>query len=281
MSGNGAEREEAPDGVELTEKERSQADERARPNVLVVHEIIREEGEQELKRPVAGLAWSALAAGLSMGFSLVAEGLLRAHLPDAPWRPLVAKLGYTVGFVVVIAGRQQLFTENTLTPVLPLMNKPGGRTLGRLLRLWAVVLAGNLLGALLFAWVIGHTGVFEADVRKTFADLGREALRGGFGLHLLRGIFAGWLIALMVWLLPAADYARLQIIILLTYLVGVAGLAHIIAGSVEVLYLVTTGAAPWGSYWGQFMAPTLLGNTLGGVMLVAALNYGQVAPQKE
>ena len=281
MAEDRAEREESPDGVDLTEKERSQADERARPNVLVVHELIREEGERELRRPIIGLAWSALAAGLSMGFSLVAEGLLRAHLPDAPWRPLVAKLGYTVGFVIVIAGRQQLFTENTLTPVLPLLNKPEGRTLGRLLRLWAIVLAANLLGALLFAWTVSHTGVFEADVRKTFADLGREALRGGFGLHFLRGIFAGWLIALVVWLLPAADYARLQIILILTYLVGVAGLAHIIAGSVEVLYLVTTGDASWGSYFGQFMVPTLLGNTLGGVTLVAALNYGQVAPHKE
>lgn len=281
MSEETAEPDESPEGVDLTDKERSQADERARPNVLVVHEIIREEGEQELGRPVLGLAWSALAAGLSMGFSLVAEGLLRTHLPDTPWRPLVANLGYSVGFIIVIAGRQQLFTENTLTPVLPLLNKPELRTLGRLLRLWAVVLIGNLIGALLFAWVVGHTRVFEADVRKTFADLGHEALRGGFWLHFLRGIFAGWLIALVVWLLPAADYARLQIILILTYLVGLAGLAHVIAGSVEVLYLVTTGGASWGSYFGQFMVPALLGNTLGGVTLVAALNYGQVAPAKE
>ena len=110
---------------------------------------------------------------------------------------------------------------------------------------------------------------------------GARRCAGGFGLHFLRGIFAGWLIALVVWLLPAADYARLQIILILTYLVGLAGLAHIIAGSVEVLYLVTTGAASWGSYFGQFMVPTLIGNTLGGVTLVAALNYGQVAPAKE
>ena len=280
MSENGAQREESPEGVGLTEKERAQADERARPNVLVVHEIIREEGERELRRPVAGLAWSALAAGLSMGFSLVAEGVLRSRLPDAPWRPLVSKLGYTIGFVVVITGRQQLFTENTLTPVLPLLNKPAGPTLARLLRLWAVVLAANLAGALLFAWVAGHTGVFEADVRRTFAALGREALAGGFGLHLLRGIFAGWLIALVVWLIPGAEQARLPIIVLLTYLVGVAGLAHVIAGSVETLYLVVTGGASWGDYLGRFLAPALLGNTLGGVTLVAALSYGQVAPDK-
>ena len=273
-------RQEDGQDLDLTDKEKSQVAERARPNALVVHEVIREEGEKELNRPVAGLAWSALAAGLSMGFSLVAEGLLRTRLPDAPWRPLVANFGYTVGFVIVIGGRQQLFTENTLTPVLPLLNKPEWKTGGRLLRLWAVVLTANLVGTFLFAWVVGHTGVFEADVRKNFAALGREALAGGFGLHLLRGIFAGWLIALVVWLLPSAENARLQVILLLTYLVGVAGLAHVIAGSVEVLYLVTTGPASWGSYFAQFLLPTLLGNTLGGVTLVAALNYGQVAPDK-
>lgn len=117
-------------------------------------------------------------------------------------------------------------------------------------------------------------------MRKTFASLGREALAGSFGLHLLRGIFAGWLIALVVWLMPGAEQARLGIIVLLTYLVGLAGLSHIIAGSVETLYLVTTGGASWGVYLGQFMVPTLLGNTLGGVTLVAALNFGQIAPDK-
>jgi formate/nitrite transporter FocA (FNT family) len=268
-------------GVGLDDKQKSQAENIARPNVLVIHEVIREEGENELQRPVSGLAWSALASGLSMGFSLVAEGLLRAHLPDAPWRPLIAKLGYTVGFVIVIGGRQQLFTENTLTPVLPLLNKPEIKTFGRLLRLWGVVLAANLVGALAFAWVAGHSGVFEPDVRRAFTEMGREAMAGGPGLHLLRGIFAGWLIALVVWLLPGASQARLGIILILTYLVGLAGLAHVIAGSVETLYLVTTGGAGWGAYFGRFMLPTLLGNTLGGVTLVAALNFGQVAPEKD
>lgn len=263
----------------LNDQEKMQVEGRARPNALVVHEVIRKEGEEELVRPAMSVFWSALAAGLSMGFSLVAEGLLRTRLPDAPWRPLVANLGYTVGFMIVIIGRQQLFTENTLTPVLPLLNKPSWKTLGQLMRLWAIVLASNLLGALLFASVISHTGVFQADVRGSFAALGHEAMQGDFGTHLLRGIFAGWLIALVVWLLPAAENSRFQIILALTYLVGVAGLAHVIAGSVEVLYLVTTGAASWASY-GRFLLPALLGNIIGGVTLVAALNFGQVASGK-
>ncbi len=281
--GNEKEGEESENGseIELTEQEKTQAEEHARPNALVVHEVIRKEGEEELGRPAISLFWSALAAGLSMGFSLVAEGLLRTYLPDAPWRPLVANLGYTVGFIIVIMGRQQLFTENTLTPVLPLLNKPEWKTLGQLLRLWAIVLVSNLVGALAFAWVVSHAGVFEAGVRDNFAALGREAMQGDFWAHLVRGVFAGWLIALVVWLLPSAENSRFQIILTLTYLVGLGGLAHVIAGSVEVLYLVTTDAASWGSYFGVFLAPALLGNILGGVTLVAALNFGQVVSGKE
>src|SRR5690349_24660985 len=114
------------------------------------------EGVEELDRPSSALAWSALAAGLSMGFSMVAESLLRSALPDAPWRPLIGKFGYTVGFLVVILGRQQLFTEKTLTVVLPLLEDRSARRLASVARVWAVVLAGNVLSALAFAWLVGR-----------------------------------------------------------------------------------------------------------------------------
>ena len=211
-----------------------------------------------------------------MGFSLVGEGVLRAHLPDAPWRPLVAKLGYSLGFVVVILGRQQLFTENTLTPVLPVLHRHSGADLLRLLRLWVVVLAANLLGAAIFAWAAGNTAAFRPDVRNAFLEIGREAAAVDFGNAVLRGVFAGWLIALVVWLLPYADHARLAVIIILTWLVGVCGLTHIIAGSLEVMFLVMTGQTSWGAYLAGYMLPTLIGNTLGGVAMVAALNHAQV-----
>src|SRR3954467_3099029 len=96
-----------------------------------------------------------------MGFSMVTEALLRTYLPEAPWRPLIVRLGYAVGFLIVVLGRQQLFTENTLTPILPLLARKNMETLMQVLRLWIVVLVSNLLGAFLFAWVIAHTPVFE------------------------------------------------------------------------------------------------------------------------
>ena len=268
---------EAPLAVPaLAEAEQKRVEERVAPRAAVVYETIRREGEDELTRPMAALAWSGIAAGLSMGFSMVAEGLLRSHLPDAEWRPLVVKLGYSVGFLIVVLGRQQLFTENTLTAILPLLARKNLSTLMRVARLWAVVLATNLIGALVFAWVVGNTSVFGADVHRAFTDIGRDAISVGAGNAVLRGIFAGWLIALMVWLMPTAEGARVQIIIIITYVVGLAGFTHIIAGSIEVLYMVTTGAADWGTAIGGYILPTLLGNILGGVSLVAVLNYAQV-----
>jgi formate/nitrite transporter FocA (FNT family) len=263
--------------VELTRAERRQVAERLRPSATVLHETIRAEAEVELARPAAALAWSGFAAGLSMGFSLIAMGVIRRALPDVPWRPLVVNLGYSVGFIIVILGRQQLFTENTLTPVLALLHNRDRATLVRLLRLWSIVFATNLLGALLFATVVGSTSVFEPGAREAFQSIGLEAMEGGFLAHALKAVFSGWLIALMVWLLPGAESARVLIIVVLTYLIGIAGLSHIIAGSVECFYVVTTGAASWGNYVTHYLAPVLLGNVVGGMALVAAFTHAEVA----
>lgn len=131
-----------------------------------------------------------------------------AALPDTPWRHLVTSLGYPVGFLAVILGRQQLFTENTLTPVLPLLAAPGLAIAAKLLRLWTVVLASNLLGTFLFAWVAANTTVFSPEAQAAFTTLGLAAAKGGFGHMVLEGIFSGWIIALMVWMLPAVVEAR-------------------------------------------------------------------------
>ena len=263
-------------GPDLDADEQQKAKEEESLSASVTYETIRREGEKELARSPQALAWSGLAAGLSMGFILVAEGLLRSHLPDASWRPLVAKLGYTIGFLMVMLGSQHLYTENTLTPIVPLLTRKSGEMLGRVLRLWAIVLVTNLIGTIVFAWVVARTTLFDPDVHVALLGLANEAMRGDFATTLLRAIFAGWLIALMVWMLPGSKGGQFAVIVVMTYLVGVAGLAHIIAGSTEVAYLVARGTATWGDYFGRFIAPTLIGNTLGGVTLVAALNHAQV-----
>ncbi|HTO98522.1 MAG TPA: formate/nitrite transporter family protein [Myxococcales bacterium] len=251
-----------------------EAEERSAPHPSVVYEAIYSEGRDELKRSGSSLFFSGLAAGLSMGFSLMSEGLLRALLPEAPWRPLIAKLGYTVGFLIVVLGRQQLFTENTLTVVLPVLRRRAAWVLLKMVRLWAIVLVANLLGALGVALALGHTAVFEEPLRQIFMQIAGSGIGDPFGTVFLKGIFAGWLIALMVWLMPGAQNSRLAVIIIITWLIGVGNFAHVIAGSVDKLLLVTTGHLSLGGYLGGFLAPSLLGNILGGVSLVAALNHG-------
>ncbi len=261
---------------ELTEKQQQEAEDRTSVSALVVHEAIRYDGEEELIRPVGALAWSGLAAGLSMGFSLVAMALFHAYLPDEPWRPLVARLGYPLGFLIVIIGRQQLFTENTLTAIIPLLARRNLHTLLLVAKLWIVVLIANLVGAHIFAWVVANTPMFSSQVQHSMLQLAKEAANVTFGAAVLRGIFAGWLIAMVVWMLAAVDSGKAIIIIILTYIVGLAGLTHIIAGSVEVLFLVMVGVKSWGAVAWGYMLPTLIGNSIGGVSLTAAVNHAQV-----
>lgn len=274
--GEDKKRAESDEQPELTRREQKDVERRSAPRTEVIYEAIREEGAGELERSSSTLAWDGLAAGLTMGFSFVAEGLLRSHLPDAEWRPLVSKLGYSAGFLIIVLGRHQLFTENTLTAVLPMLQRKDVKTFVNMLRLWAVVLLANLAGAFLFAFTISRTELFEPDVHHAFAEIAREPLRSWWALAMLKGVFAGWLIAMMVWMLPAAESARFFVVVVMTYLVALGGFAHIVAGAAEVFYAALSGAASWGEVFG-WMLPTLAGNILGGTTLVAALGHAQVA----
>lgn len=263
----------------LNEGEQSQADAHSAPRALVIHEIVREEGENALERTFAGLAWSGLAAGLSMGFSFLAQALLHAGLPDAPWRHLVDSFGYSIGFILVILGKQQLFTESTLTAVLPVLTRKDGGTLAACLRLWAIVIVANLVGTWIFAALITPEGLFEPDTVSALKQLSSSPTEASFGITCLKAVLAGWLIALMVWILPSARSARLLTVLIITYVVALGRLTHSIAGSVEAAYAVLGGGSGLGDYCARFLVPTVLGNILGGVALVALLNHASVAPE--
>lgn len=262
--------------IQLTEAEKQEAQQRSSTTVHVVHEAVRREGEHELNRTSTALAWSGLAAGLSMGFSLMLEGVLRARLPDAPWSEIISKAGYSAGFVIVILGRQQLFTEDTLTPMLPLLQRRDRATARNVARLWSVVLISNLLGALAVAAVLRFTFAFPEEMRRTFNDISAESVDVRFGLLLLRGIFAGWLLTLLVWVLPFAEHARLFVIVGFTWMIGICGFSHVVAGSVEAFFLAFGGMVSWQHAWLGFVAPALIGNVIGGVSLVTAVNHAQV-----
>jgi formate/nitrite transporter FocA (FNT family) len=271
--------EAGEDSPHLDEKEQRQAAERAAPGPLVIHEIVRAEGEKELERSLNGLVWSSLAAGLSIGFSFVAQAYLQAGLPDVPWRRLVAALGYSLGFLIVVLGRQQLFTETTLTALIPTLTRRDMASLRATLRVWGVVLAVNMVGTLLFAGIAAIPGVFSAEANGAMATISAKLLALPFWPCAVRACCAGWLIGLMVWLLPASGSARPLVIVMLTYVVAMCEFPHIVAGSVEAAYAVFTGQAPAMAYLTHFFVPTFLGNVFGGTALAAVFNHAPVADE--
>jgi formate/nitrite transporter FocA (FNT family) len=263
----------------LEPEEQELAARHSAPRPLVIHEIIREEGESELKRTNLALALSGLAAGLSMGFSFLTEALLLAATPKNMSQHAIASVGYTIGFILVVLARQQLFTESTLTAVLPVVTRRDFKTLLAAGRLWAIVLATNLLGTWIFALLILHPALFSTDVNQALADIAQQAIPPDFFVTLVHAFFAGWLIALMVWILPSAQSARLLTILLVTYVVALARLSHVVAGSSEAAYAVLSGSATIGKYFGLFLLPTLVGNIIGGTLMVTVLNHGSILPE--
>ncbi|MES1924159.1 formate/nitrite transporter family protein [Salinisphaera sp. T31B1] len=262
---------------DLDHRQKRDARRREAPSAAVVYEAIRREAESELTRPLPGLWFSALGAGLSMGFSLIAQALLYSYTPESAWRPIIASFGYSMGFLFVILGRQQLFTENTLTPVLEMLRVRSISVFTRTINLWLVVLIGNMIGTAIFGAALAYFDVLDPKINEALASIAAREYESPFTTMLIRAIFAGWLVALMLWLMPFAETARVGVIILVTYLIGLAHFPHIIAGSVAALYAVFTGMHGIGAFFGSFFFPTLLGNMIGGIMLVAVVNYAQVA----
>jgi formate/nitrite transporter FocA (FNT family) len=214
-----------------------------------------------------------------MGFSFLSEALLRAGLPKNQSQHVLESFGYTIGFILVVLARQQLFTESTLTAVLPVMTRRDFKTLLAAGRLWAIVLVTNLLGTWIFAAMVHAPHLFAPDVNQALGDIAKESIPPGSFTTLVRAFFAGWLIALMVWILPSAQSARLLTIFLVTYIVALAHLSHIVAGSAEAAYGVLSGTASFGQYFGLFLVPTLIGNIIGGILMVTVLNHGSIAEE--
>ncbi|HET6905320.1 MAG TPA: formate/nitrite transporter family protein [Rhodanobacteraceae bacterium] len=260
----------------LNDAERSEVEHRKPPRAAVLHEVVGKIGEEELDRNTSSLAWSGFAAGLSMGFSMVASGALRAHLPDSPIGHFIADAGYSAGFVIVILARQQLFTENTLTAVLPLMSAPSLDTFARVLRLWGIVLLCNLIGIVAFACGVAYLPLFSAPMDHAFVQMGGTIMGYSVLAMFVKAILGGWLIAMMVWLMAAVDAARLWIIIGLTWLIALAGLVHVVGSAGEVFFLAFRNQITWLQALGQFVGPTLAGNIVGGSLIFALISHAQV-----
>lgn len=250
-------------------------------NSRLIYEVIRRDGQDELERPVGSLVWSGIAAGVLIGFSFVGQAAIAWRLPQTTWAPLVADFGYTLGFLLVILGRMQLFTENTITTVLPIMAKPTWPIFNQVLRLWGVVLGANVLGALAAGIFLTLFPSVPAELLPSLTDLAQKALDLNIWQSFWRAIPAGLLIAALVWMLPQAGGQQIVLIVIFTWLISAGDFSHIIAGSVEMWFLLFRGEIGLFGALFSFFIPVLLGNVIGGTAIFTLLAWGQVREEVE
>ena len=240
-----------------------------------IFEAATENGRSELKRSWRSLAFSGLAGGITLGLSGLSVAALNAMLGEGSWQRLASFVMYPAGFIAVIIGRSQLFTENTLYPVVLVLDER--RHWLATLRLWGVVFTANIFGALLFAALAIRTAALRPDVAGALVKLGNDAVPGSFEHLFWSGVVGGWLIALVAWMVTASHWTIGQVVMvwLLTFILGIGHFAHCIVTSCEILAATLAGSVSVGSYF-HWLLPATLGNIAGGVGIVSALNYGQV-----
>ena len=193
----------------------------------------------------------------------------------------VGNLFYPIGFVLIVVGRYQLFTENTLTPVVLVLTKLA--SLHNLLRLWGVVFLGNMIGAATVAALLAFTGVLEPEGVAVATAIGEHAREVGWTVLFWKSVIAGWLVASMVWLIHGTrdTVSKIVVVWILMFFVGASDLFHIITSSVEVFFLAFKGEAAFFPLLPNFILLILLGNVLGGIIFVATLNYMQFGEHEE
>ncbi|WP_299918606.1 formate/nitrite transporter family protein [uncultured Roseobacter sp.] len=242
----------------------------------LIYEVIRREGEEEMARPNRSLVWSGIAAGVMISLSVLGEAIFRTYLPDTPSRFLIENLGYSLGFLAVIMGRMQLFTENTITTVLPVMVERSWGIFASMLRLWTIVMSANVVGAFAVAALFVFTPAIVPDVMVSVVELSHHATGMGAYASFWRAIPAGVIVALIVWMLPQAESAKFFLILTFTWLIAAGDFTHIVAGSVEMAVLVWMGDITAVTAVGGFFLPVLAGNIIGGTAIFALMAWGQV-----
>lgn len=265
----------------LSWREKMAVEEHEKLSPRLVYEIIRRDGAEELDRPTAALIFSGIAAGLVMSFSFVFKAIIASYLPtDAIWTDLITNVGYTIGFLIAILGHMQLFTENTITTVVPLFKPFTLDKLKAVGRLWGIVILCNIIGTGLASLFFLTTDLFTPDIDKALDELAHHVASFSAIENLLKGVMSGLLIAALVWMLPSVSN-KFLLIFFMTYLIGLGDFTHVIVGSTEMSYLVWQGEASIGEYLFNFLIPTTVGNIIGGTGVFTLLIYGQVTEELE
>lgn len=246
-----------------------------RPTASEIYEQVSRNARRELERPARALAISGLVGGLTMGLTGLSVSVAHALLGNAPWANFVALLFYPVGFLAVILGRAQLFTENTLYPVALILAER--RYFWSTARLWTVVYTSNVAGAFLFALLAARTKALQPQTLAALVQMGEAAAQPGMRHIFWSGVVGGWLIAMVAWMVSGSHSitGSFAVIWLLAFIVGLGHFAHCIATSGEILSAVLGHGVSAGAFF-RWLLPATLGNIAGGVILVTLLEYGQV-----
>jgi formate/nitrite transporter FocA (FNT family) len=232
-------------------------------------------GAKRLHRPVVGDAMTAFIGGMSVSFGAVAMAWAAASLgnqpPPSPAH-LVGSLAFPIGFIILLVGKTELFTENFFLPVTAVLERRG--TLRQLAQLWGVSLLFNLLGGLVFALLISRPGVLDHGPAQHMTELAMAKIEYPFWTALVKALFAGWLMTLLTWLLVAVEGIgpRLLIIWAMATLIVLGGFNHVVISASEIFMAMFLGAPITPSAWllRNFL-PALAGNVLGGVVFVTLL----------
>ncbi|BFM83976.1 formate/nitrite transporter family protein [Acinetobacter baumannii] len=265
----------------LSWREKMAVEEHEKLSPRLVYEIIRRDGAEELDRPTAALIFSGIAAGLIISFSFVFKAIIASYIPtDAIWTDLITNFGYTIGFLIAILGHMQLFTENTITTVVPLFKPFTLDKLRAVGRLWGIVFLCNVIGTALASLFFLTTDLFTPNIDKALDELAHHVGSFSATQNLLKGVMSGLLIAALVWMLPSVSN-KFLVIFFMTYLIGLGDFTHVVVGSTEMSYLVWQGEASLGEYLFNFLIPTTIGNIIGGTGVFTLLIYGQVTEELE
>ena len=245
---------------------------------LTAHEIFEsavQHAKEEILRPWTALFFSGIAGGLTMGLTGLSTGLVTSILGPGNVTSLIAATVYPIGFLAVVIGRAQLFTENTLYPVVLILSER--KYLLDTFKLWVVVYGGNWIGSAMFAVLVVKTGALQLSARDTLVQLGVRAVDHPFAAVFWSGVVAGWLLALVAWLVTGSHWTTGQAVMTwaMTFVLGLGHFAHCVANSGEILSAVFVGNIAAVDYF-NWLAAATLGNIFGGVFMVSLLNYGQV-----
>ena len=245
-----------------------------RPTAEDIYQQVALNAKTELKRSTVSLAISGFAGGIFMGLSGLGSALVLGFFGTSPTTHFVASMFYPIGFIVVIIGRAQLFTENTLYPVALVLSEK--RELWNTLRLWCAVLPANVCGALAFATLASRTSALPPETKQALVQLGLQAAHMTPATIFWSGVTAGWIIATAAWLVSGSHSITGSVMILwiLTFVVGLGNFAHCIATSGEILSAVLVHQLSAVSYF-HWLWIAVAGNVCGGVFMVTLLEYGQ------